>query len=99
VSSETERALLGRLAAEHPDVSWDRVLFSAKESVYKTWFPLTGRWLGFEDAELEPAADGTFVARLLVEGPTVDGAAVSSFAGRWAVGGGILVTGIALVAR
>jgi hypothetical protein len=39
------------------------------------------------------------VARLLVEGPTVDGAVVSSFAGRWAVGGGILVTGIALVAR
>jgi len=31
-------------------VAWDRVVFSAKESVYKAWFPLAGRWLGFEDA-------------------------------------------------
>jgi len=29
-----------------PGPSWDRLLFSAKESVYKAWFPLTGRWLG-----------------------------------------------------
>ncbi|HEY2223294.1 4'-phosphopantetheinyl transferase family protein [Actinomycetospora sp.] len=99
VSSESERAGLARLSAARPEVSWDRVLFSAKESVYKTWFPLTGRWLGFEDAELEPAPDGTFLARLLVEGPTVDGAVVSSFHGRWAVDGGILVTAIALPAR
>jgi 4'-phosphopantetheinyl transferase EntD len=26
------------------------MLFSAKESVYKAWFPLIGTWLGFEDA-------------------------------------------------
>lgn len=99
VSSETERALLGRLSSARPDVAWDRLLFSAKESVYKTWFPLTGRWLGFEDAELVPAEDGTFTARLLVAGPTVDGAVVGSFVGRWAVADGILVTAIALAAR
>ncbi len=99
VSSESERDSLARLSAAHPDVSWDRLLFSAKESVYKTWFPLTGRWLGFEDAELEAAPDGSFHARLLVEGPTVDGAVVSAFDGRWAVEGGILVTAIALPAR
>lgn len=80
-------------------MAWDRLLFSAKESVYKTWFPLTGRWLGFEDAELVPAVDGTFRARLLVEAPTVDGVVVSTFEGRWAVDGGILVTAIALPAR
>jgi 4'-phosphopantetheinyl transferase EntD len=99
VSSEKERAVLSRLAAERPDISWDRLLFSAKESVYKTWFPITGTWLGFEDAELVPAVDGTFAARLLVDGPTVDGVVVSSFSGRWAVGGGIVVTAIALAAR
>jgi 4'-phosphopantetheinyl transferase EntD len=99
VSSETERALLERLSSARPDVAWDRLLFSAKESVYKTWFPLTGRWLGFEDAELVPSEDGTFTTRLLVEGPTVDGAVVESFVGRWAVADGILVTAIALPAR
>ena len=99
VSSAGERSRLAGLSASRPEVSWDRVLFSAKESVYKTWFPLTGRWLGFEDAELVPAADGTFRARLLVEGPTVDGVVVSAFDGRWAVADGILVTAIALPAR
>ena len=46
---------------------WDRLLFSAKESVYKAWFPLTGRWLGFEDADVTITPDGTFTARLLAE--------------------------------
>ena len=99
VSSEAERAVLARLGADHPDVHWDRLLFSAKESVYKTWFPLTGRWLGFEEAALTPAADGTFAAELLVPGPVVDGAEVSSFSGRWTVSGGLVVTGIALPAQ
>lgn len=99
VSSASEQAVLSGLAAARPDVSWDRILFSAKESVYKTWFPLTGRWLGFEEAELVPSPDGTFRARLLVEGPVVDGMTVSSFEGRWAVGDGVLVTAIALPAR
>lgn len=37
-----------------PDgVCWDRLLFSAKESVYKAWFPMTGRWLDFSEAVLD----------------------------------------------
>jgi 4'-phosphopantetheinyl transferase EntD len=99
VSLAAERASLADLARSAPGPNWDRMLFCAKESVYKAWFPLTGRWLGFEDAELVPAVDGTFRARLLVEGPTVDGVVVSAFDGRWAVDGGILVTAIALAAR
>lgn len=61
-------------------VRWDRLLFSAKESVYKVWFPLTQRWLGFEDAAvtLEPTeagngvARGTFSAKILIDGTTLD---------------------------
>ncbi|MDL5159498.1 4'-phosphopantetheinyl transferase family protein [Actinomycetospora termitidis] len=98
VSSESERAVLASLAARRPDVHWDRLLFSAKESVYKTWFPLTGRWLGFEEAVLTPGADGTFRAELLVPGPVVDGVAVGEFRGRWTVADGFVVTAIALEA-
>ena len=74
VSLPAERARLGELAAAAPGVCWDRVLFSAKESVYKAWFPLARRWLGFDEADvtIDPA-DGTFRARLLVEGPVVGG--------------------------
>lgn len=35
-----ERMALTRLAVTHPHIHWDRLLFSAKESVYKAWFPL-----------------------------------------------------------
>jgi 4'-phosphopantetheinyl transferase EntD len=41
VASGDEQARLAALAIAAPGVSWDRVLFSAKESVYKAWFPLT----------------------------------------------------------
>jgi 4'-phosphopantetheinyl transferase EntD len=79
-----------------PGVSWDRLLFSAKESVYKAWFPLAGRWLGFEDAtvSLDPSA-GTFLARLLVRGPTVGGEPLRALHGRWLARDGLLLTAIA----
>ena len=58
-----EQAWLPGLAAAVPGVSWDRLLFCAKESVYKAWFPLTRRWLGFEQAAItvDPQA-GTVIA-------------------------------------
>ena len=87
-----EREWLARAPAS---VHWDRVIFSAKESVYKAWFPLTGRWLGFGDAivVIDPAA-GSFHARLLVDGP----APLREFAGRFLVEDGLVVTAIALPA-
>ncbi|MEU7904321.1 4'-phosphopantetheinyl transferase superfamily protein [Actinoplanes sp. NPDC049118] len=91
VSSEQERAHLAQLARQRPSVQWERLLFSAKESVYKVWSPLTGEWLGFEGAAVtfDPAAE-TFSARLLVDGP------FETLAGRFLVDGGIVLTAIAL---
>lgn len=95
---ETER--LRRLAAEHPAVHWDRLLFSAKESVYKAWFPLTGRWLDFSEADIDIRAGdsdpraGRFDARLLVPGPVVGGRRLERFEGRWTVGRGLVATAV-----
>jgi len=95
IASADERAALSALAAAAPGVHWDRMLFSAKESVYKTWFPLTLRWLGFEDASIDiDPANGTFAARLLVDGPVVNGGALTGFEGRWLVSDGLIVTTI-----
>jgi 4'-phosphopantetheinyl transferase EntD len=88
---------LRKLKRETPAVHWDRLLFSAKESVYKAWFPLTERWLGFEEAAVavDPSA-GTFSARLLVSGPVLDGRRLTAFSGRWLVRDGLILTAIAL---
>ncbi|MFJ8081683.1 4'-phosphopantetheinyl transferase [Streptomyces sp. NPDC096205] len=84
-----ERATLARLAAHRPDISWDRLMFSAKESVYKAWFPLTGRWLDFSECVIDFDADrGTLTGTLLVPGPVVDGERIGRFSGRWGVRGG-----------
>jgi enterobactin synthetase component D / holo-[acyl-carrier protein] synthase len=92
VLCDEERQWLARA----PDgVHWDRVIFSAKESVYKAWFPLTGRWLGFDDAivTVDPAA-GRFHARLLVDCP----APLRRFDGRFLIEDGLVLTAIALPA-
>ncbi|MBP2473349.1 4'-phosphopantetheinyl transferase EntD [Crossiella equi] len=73
---------------------WDRILFSAKESVYKAWFPITGRWLGFQDAELTFDTEGGFTARVLIEPPVVDGFRVDGFTGRWLARDGLVLTAI-----
>lgn len=95
VAIEPERAWLAAVATER--TRWDRLLFSAKESVYKAWFPLTGRWLGFNDAlvTFDPTA-GTFHARLLVAPPTVDGRELTGFDGRFLARDGLVLTAIAV---
>ncbi|AWS44386.1 4'-phosphopantetheinyl transferase [Streptosporangium sp. 'caverna'] len=93
VSLEEERDALARLGGR---IHWDRMLFSAKESVYKAWFPLARRWLGFEEAHITLDPSGAFTARLLVPGPLVDGRELTGFTGRWLVTDGLVITAIAL---
>ncbi|MFI6034524.1 4'-phosphopantetheinyl transferase [Streptomyces sp. NPDC051315] len=96
--AEAER--LRALAAHRPGVHWDRLLFSAKESVYKAWFPLTRKWLDFSEADidvdagLEDETQGTFRARLLVPGPAVGSRRIDHFDGRWTVERGLVATAI-----
>lgn len=81
----------------------DRLLFCAKEATYKAWWPLTARWLGFEEAhitfEIEDSGtgfgSGTFHSRILVPGQTNDGGApLLTFDGRWLIADGFILTAI-----
>jgi 4'-phosphopantetheinyl transferase EntD len=73
----------------------DAVLFSAKEAVYKAWFPLAGRRLGFDDVEVSlDLINAEFNAKLLVRGPVVNGANLSEFRGRWALEEGVICTAV-----
>jgi 4'-phosphopantetheinyl transferase EntD len=99
VTLPAERDQLRRLAATHPDgVCWDRLLFSAKEAVYKAWYPLARRWLGFEDAllDLHPAT-GTFRATLQVPGPMLPAGELTTLTGRWLAHDGLVLTAIAVM--
>ena len=52
ILGERERAGLRDLETQQPERHWATVAFSAKESVYKAWFPRFGTWLGFRDVEV-----------------------------------------------
>ncbi len=88
IARPEEQAWLQRadgIGVDHPD----RLLFSIKESVYKAWFPVAGRWLGFEDATIEiDAATASFEARILIDGP------LQVLSGRYAGDDGIVVTAV-----
>jgi 4'-phosphopantetheinyl transferase EntD len=71
----------------------DRLLFSAKESVYKTWFPLARRWLGFGDAVVTLHQNGSFDVDITVAGP------FAALTGYWIVNNDIIVTAITLLAQ
>lgn len=97
VSLRAERTRIAALGSE--DLHLDRVLFCAKEATYKAWFPLTYRWLGFEDAHITFTVDpdrrsGTFRSELLVPGHTLVGAPLDALHGRWLVADGLVLTTI-----
>lgn len=97
IARAEELPWLERLRREEPQVHWDRLLFSAKESVYKAWFPLAKRWLGFEDASVTvEREERTFSARLLVSGPLFADRRLTELSGRWLVRDGLVLTAIAL---
>ena len=100
ISLPAERSELAALPA---DVHWDRILFCAKEATYKAWFPLTRRWLGFEDAhivfDLDPPGRGTagvFVSKILIDGAALSGPPLTALRGRWSVDRGLVLTAIVL---
>ena len=98
ISLPAERHEIGALPA---GLHWDRILFCAKEATYKAWFPLTQRWLGFEDAHItfDVDSDGTtgrFISRILIDPEARSGPPLTQLAGRWSVAGGLALTAIVL---
>ena len=77
---------LTALRAMNGTVHWDRLLFSAKETVYKAWFPLAG------------LRDGHHRLRggRHLHGPDHHPQPDHRVTGRWTVSGGLLATAIAV---
>ncbi len=92
VASPAERA---RLDGVGPAA--ERVLFSAKESIYKAWFPLTGRWLGFEDCDLtllpSDPTTGSFVGNVH-RASLIEEHDIGTFHGRYEIDGRHICTAV-----
>jgi 4'-phosphopantetheinyl transferase EntD len=97
VASASERARLALLPDGPGSPSWDRLMFSAKESVYKAWYPLVGAWLDHQDADVVIHPAGVFTATLRRDGLVVDGRPVSRLQGRWTREREVLVAAVVLL--
>ena len=98
VSLPAERDALAMMS---DGLHWDRVLFCAKEATYKAWYPLTRRWLGFEDAHIVFEVDsrggsGEFVSHIQIDPTALSGPPLESLHGRWSVRDGLVLTAIVL---
>jgi 4'-phosphopantetheinyl transferase EntD len=97
IATAAEQDRLAMTQPEPDSPNFDRLLFSAKESVYKAWFPLVGEWLDHHEAEilLNPH-NQTFKAQLSRNGLTVGGRHIRHLHGRWTRNQGILATAVVL---
>ena len=93
VAGDAERAWLAELNAACPGTPWDRVLFCAKESVYKAWYPYTGDRPGPRDLTVRIGQAGTFAATLPRGSVVRPGARLI---GRWLVRRGLIVTEVSI---
>lgn len=68
ITSEEERKHLLDLKKYQGNFKWDRILFSIKESIFKSWYPITHTWLDFNEANIyiDPL-NGVFEAKLLLK--------------------------------
>jgi 4'-phosphopantetheinyl transferase EntD len=97
IATPAERDRLDATRPETEGPNWDRLLFSAKEAVYKAWFPLVGEWLDHQEAEisLDPQ-ERSFAAQLLRDGLIIDRRQIHRLHGRWVRQHGILATAVVL---
>ncbi len=100
IARPEELPRLRELRAAVPELAPDRLLFCAKEAVYKAWYPLARRWLGFEEATIsfEPG-NRTFEVSLLAPGLQLGGEPLTALNGRWLAGDGLVIAAIVLRPR
>ncbi|MGQ4511505.1 4'-phosphopantetheinyl transferase superfamily protein [Streptomyces sp. DW26H14] len=100
VTLPAERTRITALAAAHPHVAWDRLVFSLKETIFKAWYPRTRYELDFAEADVTPVPEadssGTFGFALTVAPDGPDTRWLTATRGRWTTGDGILVTALAV---
>jgi len=106
VAGDAERAWLADLRATGTGAPWDRVLFSAKESVYKAWYSRTGQRPGLRGVTVRIDPGGTFAAVLPCgsaapassgqRGASGGGPPVARLTGRWLAGAGLIVTMVSM---
>ncbi|MFD3869490.1 4'-phosphopantetheinyl transferase [Streptomyces sp. NPDC058623] len=90
------------LTARHEGIPFGKVLFSAKEAVFKTWAPLTGMRLEFRQAEITLRVTGSDTGSFRVRFPAMESMAnayqTNEIRGKWIIRKGVVATAAFMIA-
>ncbi|MFG3014462.1 4'-phosphopantetheinyl transferase [Streptomyces cinerochromogenes] len=97
ITTAEERAWIAEMESAYPDVSWARLVFTAKESVFKAWFSLTRYRLGLGEivVRVNPLS-GEFHARTSTPHGNGGDAFPNRLTGRWTARDGLLVAALSI---
>lgn len=88
-----ERSMIDALSRQEPSLAWSCVVFSAKESIYKAWYPLTGAWLDFDEVSVQVEhGSQTFRARLPAHVGAGGVSTSEEMTGRWLATADLILT-------
>lgn len=93
VTSERERLIVEALRRKRPELHWDCITFSAKESSFKALASLSPSSFTFADVVVRVEETGSFSAS------SPSGSEPGQLFGRWAVRGGLVQTAVAIEQR
>lgn len=71
----------------------DRLLFSAKESTYKAWYPLGKRWLNFDEVRIDIIPERNSFALYFLGSPRPEIQSLR-FSGRYSIRNGLILTSV-----
>jgi 4'-phosphopantetheinyl transferase EntD len=78
--------------------AWDRLLFSAKESAFKTWYPIAHTWIDFKNVLFRAHADKhSFDVKLVGKCPVLLDHGLSALTGRYFACAERIATAIAVL--
>lgn len=87
------------LQAFDASIAWSCVVFSAKEAVFKAWYPRTRRWLNFHDVQLRfDTVHARFEAELLISYPILNDRPLPFVSGRYCIDGRRVITAVCIEA-
>jgi 4'-phosphopantetheinyl transferase EntD len=92
IARPEELSHISARTGQEPGVPFDRLLFSAKESVFKAWFPLERGTLGFKQAIVRFAIEQRWFEAVVLTDRSRPRAAPPVFFGRWDVCDGLVLT-------
>ena len=90
IASPDERVWVD--ASTSAELATDALVFSIKETVFKLWSPLTGVWLGFDEAEVTvDLASGSYLATIQAKDRVAGAKFPETVEGRFTYDGSIIL--------